>query len=446
MDSNSIYRDLAVRIKCIDFSGSGCMFQPFTTEYSYVITAKHCLEGTDETPQIFEKNDIELFSYIRETKLTVLDYYLHEKHDLAVIKVKYIKEIPSVLITTPKDNESIGLYGYPSLLDVDEDTFRMGQYLECTSYFNYPDLNLIEFRPNHDVSNIVNSINKTLSGFSGSGIYLKSENNVHLMGIFTELKEENGALNALLGHDISAVNEILYDNELLLLIPEELLNFDIYIDTAFDSNEGSIKPILKRNAKTFLKLEPNVKPNDIVKSHNEKLYLPYNSFIELELLNPKLWEGWVSLLTYYYMETSNIPSPEDFKLLRNGVNYNHSIKMYFTDNKRISNCIMDLFAESYDDLEVNDVIVINTKNSNPGSKSFNKNKTKRILRNIDRGDKEKLIEKGIDIDDPEQLKDVEFIHIDLFTEKFSIYDEIERSSELEEKLRESIKEVFNNVP
>lgn len=441
MDIYSKYQELAVRIHCIQSKGSGCLFQPATTEYSYVITAKHCLEGTDEIPQTFEKTDIEIFTYNSGTKLTVLDYYLHREHDLAVIKVEYIDEIPGTLITIPRDSKTVGLYGFPDILDV-ADTAEIGHHLKCTINFIYRDQNLIEFTPNSDVSNLIDSINKTLVGFSGSGIYYESNSNLYLIGIFTQLKEENGAFNGLWGYDISSINQILIDNQLPLLIPEGLLNFQRYIDTAFESNEGIIKPVLKSNARPLLDL----KPYDIVNSHKERLYLPYNSFIEEELLNPKLWEGWVSLLTYYYMDTSNLPNKENFELIRRSVNYNHNIRMYFTSHKQISTCIMELLVHSYDELDINDVIVINTKDSNPGTKSFNKNKTKRVLRQIDRGDKEKLIEKGIDIDDPEKLKDVEFIHIDLFKDKFSIYDEIEKRSELEEKLKESIKEVFNNVP
>jgi hypothetical protein len=438
---NSKYRELAVRIKCIDFEGSGCMFQPFTTEYSYVITARHCLEGTEETPQSFEKTDIEIFSHLWESKLTVLDYYFHSEHDLAVIKVAYIDVIPGTVITNPKDNEDVCLYGFPNLLN-GEDTANLGQLLECKTYFYYPEKNLIEFRPIANVSSLINSVNKTLSGFSGSGIFFKSNNNLFLMGIFTQLKEEDGAYNALLGYGISSINEILSDNQLHLLIPEEILNFERYIDTAFECNEGYIQSVLKRNSKPLL----DIVPNDIVKTHNEKLYVPYNFFIEEELLNPKLWQGWASLLTYYYMETSTLPNIADFKLIRNNIDYDHKIKMYFTSNKRLSTCIMDLFVNNYDDLELNDVIVINTKNTNPGTKSYNKEKTKRIIRQIDRADKEKLVEKGIDIDDPDKLTDVQFIHIDLFQDVFSVYDELTNISELEENLKASIKEVFNNVP
>ncbi|MEH7495908.1 ABC-three component system protein, partial [Neobacillus niacini] len=425
MDNYSKYRGLAVKIHCINSKGSGCLFQPYTTEYSYVITAKHCLEGTDETPQPFERKNIDIFLNRNgtKTKLMVLDYYLHKEHDLAVIKVEFIDGIPRTLITIPRENQNIGLYGFPELLEV-ADTAEMGHHLKCTVNFIYRDQSIIEFKPKTDVSNIINSINETIVGLSGSGIYFESDNDLYLIGIFTQLKEENGAFNGLWGYDISSINAILFDNQLPLLIPEELLNFEKYIDSAFESNEGYIKPVLKRQARPLLDLQPN----HIVNSYNEKLYLPNNSFIEEDLLNPKLWEGWASLLTYFYMDTNNLPNKENFNLVRSSGSYHHNIRMYFTGYKKLSKCIMDLFVNNYDDLEKNDVIVINTKDSNPGTKSCNREKTKRLLRQIDRGDKEKLIERGIEIDNPDHLKDVEFIHIDLFKDRFSIHDEIENTS------------------
>ena len=443
MDIYTKYQRLSVKVCCINSKGSGCLFQPFTSEFSYVLTAKHCLEGTDETPQSFVEDDIKITLYKNGSlsELTVLNYYLHPEHDLAVIKVQYVDEIPSTLITIPRDNQSIGLFGFPNILN-DSDITLIGHHLKSSINFIYQQQHLIEFTPEPNVSNIINSLGETVVGLSGSGMYLESNNNLFLIGIFTELKQEDGAFNSLSGYDIKPINDILLHNDLPLLIPEELINFKRFIDTAFESNEGIIKPVLKRNANSLMDLQPN----HIVDSFNEKLYLPYNAFIEQELLNPKLWEGWVSLLTYYYMDTTNLPQKENFKLNRNGNGYDHNIRMFFTEYKRLSNCIMNLFVHSYDDLEKNDLIVINTKDSNPPTKSFNKDKTHGVLRKIDSGDRDKLIEKGIEIDNPEHLKNVQFIHIDLFAEKFSTYDEIQSPTELEEMLKGSIKEVFNNVP
>jgi len=445
VEKSSKYRNLAVRIKCINIGGSGFLFQPNTTDYSYVITAKHCLEGTEETPQCFGKKDIEIYSYIRNIELTVLDYYFHpdKEVDLVVIKIEYLEDIPGTLVTLPKEDKPVGIFGYPNVIDDNTGTIKKGQYVGCTSYFIYPETNEFEVNPNGEISN-VNTVGETLVGLSGSGIFLESDQELYLMGIFIELKEVKGSFYALMGYNINVINQILNNNNLELLIPGELLDFQKYIETAFESNEGSIESVLKRCAKSIIDLSPN----DIVVSHNEKLYLPYNKFVEEELLNSQLWEGWVSLLTYYYMDTSQLPKKEEFILKRNNtIKQQHNIKMFFTKHKKLSTCVMDLFSNNYDDLESNDLIVINTKNSSPGTKSYNKDSTKNVLREIDKGKKEKIYEEtGIDIDDPDISKDVEFIHINLFQDEFAEYRNLNVKKELEIKLKEKIKEVFNSVP
>ena len=45
MDINEKYEQLAVKVKCNGLEGSGCLFQPDSDTFTYVLTAKHCLEG-----------------------------------------------------------------------------------------------------------------------------------------------------------------------------------------------------------------------------------------------------------------------------------------------------------------------------------------------------------------------------------------------------------------
>ncbi|RBW68219.1 ABC-three component system protein [Bacillus taeanensis] len=443
MDIYSNYEKLAVQIHCIDSCGSGCLFQPHTNDYSYVLTAKHCLEGKEDVPQEFNLKDIKIFQFNgdNEIQLKVLDYYLHDSYDLAVIKIEYIEEVPIILVSKPIENSNLGVYGFPNILE-DPDTKWMGQKLSCSLNFYHKIHKIIEFIPHTEISDVFNTTSETIVGLSGSGIYIERNNRLYLTGIFTELKEGSGAYKSLLGLGISLINELLKEKGLPLLVPEEILSFEKYIGTAFNRNEGRIKPLLKRNAKQLLDLTPR----NIIDRYNQKLYLPNNKFIEEELLNPILWEGWISLLTYYYMDTTLIPTKDRIDLTRAKEQVQHKVKMFFTPFNNLSECIMELFVNNYDDLESNDIIVVNTKNSAPGRKSHNKERTKKVLRHIDSGERDQLIEDGIDIDNPEHSKDIEIIHIDLFLDKFAEFDDIENIPELEENLKNCIKEVFNNVP
>ncbi|MED3541311.1 ABC-three component system protein [Bacillus toyonensis] len=443
MEIYSKYMNLAVKIYCINVGGSGCLFQPHTKDYSYVLTAKHCLEGTEDTPQSFTTNDIKVYINSNEepAQLAVLDFYLHPQRDLAVIKVEYLEGIPGTLVSLPKDNTVVGIYGFPNILE-EEETEWMGQRLKCSFNFYYPNSNIIEFMPETDVMTQFSGANENIVGLSGSGVYLEKNNNLFLIGIFTELKEENGVFKSLLGLDVLLINQLLKEKHLPLLIPEELLDLKKYVENAFSANEGMIKPVLKKNARSLMDLTPQ----QIIDNYNEKLYLPYNHFIEEDLLNPRLWEGWVALLTYLYMETEKVPTKDNFILSRKREQIEHRIKMFFTGYNNLSECIMELFVKNYDDLEQNDIIVINNNGTTPGTKSCNREKTRRVLRKIDSGERYKLIEEGIDISNPEYSKGIEFIHIDIFSSEFSEYDELEDMPELELNLKNCIKEVFNNVP
>lgn len=443
MDIHSKYINLSVKVLCNGKGGSGCLFQPFTTEYSYVLTAKHCLIGKDEELETLHASDIKL-SINRENEfieLQAIDYYLHKDQDVAVIKIGYIKDLPSCLVSSPPIHGNVNIFGYPEILETPS-TNWMGHKLGCTLNFYYRKSSLIEFIPTTDTVSYERDTAANIRGFSGSGIYLEKENDLTLIGVFTELKDEDGAYKGLLGLDIALINEILSENCLLPLIPEELLSFEKYINNAFNRNEGKIKPLLKGKAKTLL----DITPNNIIEKYRNKLYLPSNSNFEGELLNPSLWEGWVCLLTYRYLESTEIPNKDNFNLLRSKDKSDNNLKMYFTKYDNLSQCIPELFLNNYDELGVGDTIVINTKGNAPGRKRINKVRTEKVLRNIGEGNLDKLIEDGIDIDNPNDLKGVEFLHIDLFLDEFSKFDEIQDITELESVLKECIVGVFNDVP
>lgn len=96
------YSQMAVRIQVGGTKpslGSGCLFQPHSDEYSYVLTAKHCLIGKDfDNPNVLELSDISIFrdSDFGGEKLNVISYKIHEddSYDIACIIVKKLMISP----------------------------------------------------------------------------------------------------------------------------------------------------------------------------------------------------------------------------------------------------------------------------------------------------------------------------------------------------------------
>lgn len=435
------YEELAVKVECKGISGSGCLFQPYTKEFTYVLTAKHCLEGYGEYKQEYNQEDIVIKRYIgndEQDSLKVIDFYEHDKLDLVVILVEYTPIRTTTLISVPSINSSLGIYGYPHILKT---KMREETRQRLPSKITYMSKDIIEFSPEMSIDSYDQDAAANIRGFSGAGLYIEHFDNLFLVGIFTDLKEKGGAFNCLQALKISNVNDILKDKGLPELFPGDLLSFETYIETAFNRIEGMTKKFLQKSATNLLDLNPKI----LIDNLKHKIFLPYNDSYEMEMVNRNLWEGWITLLTYLYLDTSNIPSPHNFRLIREKNDSLQNIRMFFSNEATLSECVMNLYYEVYHDLNKNDLIVINMNGKTPPRKSYNQTKIKnKVLKQID---KARLYEKEIDIDDPDYHKGIECIHIDLFLDEFSRFDDdLESPSEIKQEVKRSIAGVFNDVP
>ena len=434
------YEELAVRVECNGISGSGCLFQPYTKDFLYVLSAKHCLEGYGDNKKPYTMKDIVIKRFNgndEQNLLKVIDFYEHDKLDLVVILVEYFPLLTPTLISIPSLNSSLGIYGYPHILNTKMSEEKRQR---LSSKITYISKEIIEFTPEMSMDSYDQDAAANIRGFSGAGLYVEHFDNLFLVGIFTDLKVKGGTYNCLQALKISNVNDILKEKGLPELFPGDLLSFENYIETAFNRIEGLTKQFLKKSAKNLLDLNPKI----LVDNLRHKIFLPYNESYEMEIINSNLWEGWITLLTYLYLDTNNIPNMNDFRLVREKDETLQNIKMFFSNEATLSECVMNLYYEVYHDLNKNDLIVINMNGKTPPRKSYNQAKIKnKILKQIDRA---KLYERDIDIDDPDYHKGIECIHIDLFLDEFYKLDDLESPSEIQKEVKRSITEVFNNVP
>lgn len=86
---------LAVRIEYKGNKGSGCLIQPATNKFTYVITTKHCIE--DESNEVaITKEDIIIKRFEakeEDAPLKFIEYLTHQELDIAVIMVDYIENL-----------------------------------------------------------------------------------------------------------------------------------------------------------------------------------------------------------------------------------------------------------------------------------------------------------------------------------------------------------------
>ncbi len=232
------YKELAVKIENDGINGSGCLYQT-DKEYSYVLTAKHCIIKKDKDD--FDKEKVKITrNNNSDCRLTVLEIFLHDIFDLALIKIENV-EFDTVKIHKPEKSQKVAIYGYPNKLK-SEDEKRNN--LECEVSFRHD--NYFEVKADDIQFTFEDSVDENIIGLSGSGSFIEKENELFLTGIFTRLKTENGAYNKYCVFNLDLFNDIAIKNDLALLnnnelilnkkLPEELdkILFTVYKEKDFE--------------------------------------------------------------------------------------------------------------------------------------------------------------------------------------------------------------------
>lgn len=217
MDLSTLYDKFTVEVSCFESVGSGCIVQIDESDYTYVVTAKHCLEGTGDNPQEFTINDIKVRRFISEEgwkEFKALDYKLHNHADLAIIILKKLHDLETTIIfENLRYKDSITISGYPKALQGQQVNPKQN-FIGDITYINE---SRIEFRTDDTLSTFKKEERTYIKGLSGSGIYKEFNNSLVLAGIFTEVKEKDVGYKILVGVPIYIVNGILQEAELPLL-------------------------------------------------------------------------------------------------------------------------------------------------------------------------------------------------------------------------------------
>ncbi|MGZ0654504.1 ABC-three component system protein [Coraliomargarita sp. W4R72] len=112
------FTELTIRHSVIVNEGSGVLIQPASSEYSYIFTAKHVLteerhiSGEDVIVEI-ETTNIKIIDH-NDQVLTVIEQYLHETLDAAILKVDYQEDLPITAYSNYQvDPPILRLWGFP---------------------------------------------------------------------------------------------------------------------------------------------------------------------------------------------------------------------------------------------------------------------------------------------------------------------------------------------
>ncbi len=211
MSYSKIYENITVKIKCLEEEGTGLLFKVSSQDYAYVFTAKHCLEGTLKEAQIFSKENIEVSRFENEEwkSIEVIDYKFHDKADLALIIVKSPENLQEILLAEKNYREHVTIFGFPQYMKSHRNPAE-----SFDANLTREQNNVIELKTEYDLSTFERGAVSYLPGFSGSGIFIETtDRRVAVVGIFTEVKDRQGAYRTLIGESIEQFNEIIANTQ-----------------------------------------------------------------------------------------------------------------------------------------------------------------------------------------------------------------------------------------
>ncbi|WP_338543010.1 ABC-three component system protein [Paenibacillus tundrae] len=423
MRAEEVLQRVAVIVDGVGNSGSGFLIQPNTVEFSYVITAKHCLGKSDSFPVIRTFN----LSTGYQQNITVLDVTsTNDEIDVTIIKVNYIEGLPTLTFGEAELNMEAFVYGFPNKLKVGEVKDKRHAVKAKVSFRQEPK---IELTSEPAMFTFGSSAAANFESLSGSGVYWLAEDNISVIGMFTGFKTPDGAWDCLVATDSKMINIHLNSVGWPLIIRQSHKDFKQYIEETFTHLDEYAQTLLKVKA-TQLK---QITPSHIIETFQEKLYLPHDDTYNHD---QELWKGWLALLTYLSLEM------DINKLNLNQIKRNeNNLRFYFTKD-RLEDVVKVIFTKGLIfDFEQNDTILINSKGK-VGVATLSKESVKRIASRIDQA---LLYEKRIKIDQPNITKDISCLHLDQFNRKISEIGLVDSIYELEELLKNVVAGVFENV-
>lgn len=231
--------------------GSGVIYQPATTDYTYVLTAKHIFFDTTNNGQgeeleekkdgekieinrLFKNGDIWDSNSFEFTIQKNINYFPHDNVDCAILKIDYIPDFDNINIEDNNENVADFLIsGFPAKLR-SSDTLTQ-------KYSNYK---VDRFISDNNQSCRLQLENATLmvtdiKGMSGCGVLRLNNNNLSIIGIQSEVPAAvaNGQIDYV---PMKYFNEIVYKfpAQLNVLLPPYISNFSFLKDKIFNINAG----------------------------------------------------------------------------------------------------------------------------------------------------------------------------------------------------------------
>ncbi|MBN2837079.1 ABC-three component system protein [Draconibacterium mangrovi] len=419
--------------------GSGCILQPMTNEYLYILTAKHNIDkngGQIDDVIYFEFNGNGWVSKkitIESTTLGV-NYFIHDNSDIdvALIKVDYIEGFDKI-------------YRFDRLTDVKNDFHLLG-YPEIRRNEN-PDKNSEWFRRNDHIQifdpreNLQfeagipgNPIIEEVRGDSGGCILKIINGQLFISGIQNRMASASEQLGKIRFTLLSAFDEIIEKHPDLLapILPYHLKSFSFLKDEAFNLRAGFyeedilfVKNFLRD--KTELVVKSSITPLCIKNLFKSRLLLFKQKD---EVLHSKhIWIIWLEFLTILnILKNKEIPESDLDDIF-------NDIRLVYTDYQGDwSDELTNLVYSDFKGLRKDGLVVVGISTPPDDGETYILEKNIPHIASAIKTRKRELKRNLLQIDDGINfpLEDYTFIHIEYFKKKAIVSKHAEYSDILED--------------
>lgn len=416
--------------------GSGVILQTEKKNYSYLITAWHCLNQEKSV----EMNAIQVFRQINGEmnllSVIPIEIMIIEQYDIAIVKLELLNELPMYRMANVSYDESLVVVGFPRAMD--NQLSRIKRFPLGAKVISIPEKNVFTLDSMQPLETITQTARDVVSCISGSGIFKVVEDEIFLCGIIIELSSPEGAFGALCGISRDCIQKSLSDSGWDPICDIDVCSFDIFKEQVIEIFE---EPMNRICALQMPYIRNSVKPSDIKMRCGKKLVWPYS---ELNLNNKDVWEGWLLYLIFRSLESQENLKDEKYYMV-DSVNGKRKVKLIYVTNKTtLSEFLKDYLQNAYVDVSKDAFLIIKTKKE-PQTKILQASHIEKVVRDISNVIS---VNAEMRIDDVKSsIRKLSLIHIGKMVEELNIILEgfdadSEDESDLERKLGQRIGEML----
>lgn len=337
--------------------GSGCLFQPINSEYSYVLTAKHVVKDIVNI-EIIRQFINENGHTENETLEIDGQPFLHSdlQKDAAIIKVKKVNNIDVLLRADLNviEKENWYICGHPEARTAGNFSFRKNKLtIE----------NPVELYIEAEIEKAVT--HSEIVGQSGGGI-IKSENSYFLLaGIQKKMavEDEVESLSRIHFAPLSFFDEIIAENNGVLspLFPPYIAAFGNLLQDIFPFPNLILKQNLIRNTLTAISEDicKAITPEQIIAKYGNKFLIEGTS--SHILYHKSLWKSLLEFFTILTLYEESI----DFNDL---VSLHKKRKMFIADTDKWTKKLEEIYKSDLSEIEKGGAIVICATNESETNK------------------------------------------------------------------------------